>query len=156
MLLIEARCEPTGRVDARLILPFELRQKSRLRAHLDSGEEVGVFLERGAVLRDGECLRASDGRVVQVVAAREQVMRATSKRAGLLLRAAYHLGNRHVALQISERWLRFERDEVLKDMLVGLGLEVREELAPFEPEAGAYMAAHGHEPVHAEGRHGQD
>ena len=102
MLIIEARCTPHTHHDAQLRLPFELRQKSRLRAKLASGEEVGLFLEHGAILRGGDCLRANDGRVVLVVAADEDLMEARCASALDLVRAAYHLGNRHVPVQVGD------------------------------------------------------
>lgn len=131
--------------DDSLILPFDRRQKSRLRVVLESGEEAGLFLERGTILRGGDCLRASDGRIVRVVAANEPLMRVTADTPIMLMRAAYHLGNRHVPLQIGTGWLRLEQDHVLMDMLVGLGVRVEKQSAPFEPEAGAYGSGHRHQ-----------
>ncbi len=136
---------PAGdQFDDRLILPFDRRQKSRLRIRLESGVEAGLFLKRGTILRGGDCLLASDGRVVRVVAADEPVMRVTADTPIRLMCAAYHLGNRHVPLQIGEGWLRLEQDHVLKDMLLGLGVQVEYQSAPFEPEAGAYGGGHRH------------
>lgn len=139
---ISQRLPDKRRADLKLVLPFDLRSRSRFRARLVSGEEVGVVLTRGQILRDGDCLLTEDGRVVQISAAPEQVSTVSSPNAGLLARAAYHLGNRHVALQVGEGWLRYGTDHVLDDMVRGLGLAVSTEQAPFEPEAGAY---HGHE-----------
>jgi urease accessory protein len=144
MLHITELMPPGEQHDDRLILPFERRQKSRLRVKLESGEEGGLFLERGTILRGGDRLRASDGRIVQVVAADETTMQVTADTPTRLMRAAYHLGNRHVPLQIGEGWLRLEQDHVLKEMLVGLGVCVENESAPFEPEAGAYGGGHRH------------
>lgn len=144
MLHITERLAPGESHADRLILPFDLRQKSRLRVRLESGAEAGLFLPRGTILRGGDLLRASDGRIVQVVAADEPVMRVTAESAIQLMRAAYHLGNRHVPLQIGEGWLRLEQDHVLLEMLVGLGVQVENQNAPFEPEAGAYGGGHRH------------
>lgn len=144
MLHITEHMGQRDQYDDRLILPFDRRQKSRLCARLESGEEVGLFLKRGTILRGGDCLRASDGRIVLVVAADEPVMRVTADTPIRLMRAAYHLGNRHVPLQIGEGWLRLEQDHVLMEMLVGLGVTVENENAPFEPEAGAYGGGHRH------------
>jgi len=146
MLLIEALAPPGAAAGERLTLPFESRCKSRLRTRLASGEECGLFLERGTVLRGGDRLLGNDGRVVEVVAAVEALMEACSDDALQLARAAYHLGNRHVAVQILAGRLCFGRDHVLGDMLRGLGLTVTDIEAPFEPEAGAYGAhgSHGH------------
>ena len=129
---------------ATLTLPFEQRQKSRLRTRLDSGAEVGLFLPRGTVLRHGDRLRAADGRVVEVRAAPETVSTSRTDDPLLLARAAYHLGNRHVALQLGPGWLRYLHDHVLDGMVRELGLEVICEQAPFEPEAGAYGGGHHH------------
>lgn len=141
MLLVERRCDGSPAPDDRLVLPFELRCKSRLRTRLASGAEVGVFLPRGTVLRDGDCLQADDGRVVRVEAAPERCLRIDAAGTALV-RAAYHLGNRHVPLQIGDGWLRLEFDSVLAEMLRGLGLDPVEETATFEPEAGAYGHRH--------------
>ncbi|MDS4029514.1 MAG: urease accessory protein UreE [Candidatus Contendobacter sp.] len=127
-----------------LTLPFEQRQKSRLRTRLDSGEEVGLFLPRGTILRHGDRLRATDGRVVEVRAAPETVSTAHTADSLLLARAAYHLGNRHVALQLGPGWLRYLHDHVLDGMVRELGLAVICEQAPLEPEAGAYDGGHHH------------
>ncbi len=154
MLRVTERLDHPEPASATLTLPFELRQKSRLRAKLDSGEEVGLMLERGAPLRGGDCLRAEDGRVIQVRAAAEHVTTAFTKDTLLLARACYHLGNRHVPLQIGDTWVRYLHDHVLDQMLEALGLRVFEEGAPFEPEGGAYdapPAAHGH--AHEHGHH---
>jgi urease accessory protein len=144
MIIVQKRSVARDRTDVDLVLPFEQRQKSRLRTVLASGEEVGLFLERGTVLRGGDCLESDDGRIVRVVAADETLMEVRASDAGLLARAAYHLGNRHTPVQIGEGWLRFAADRVLADMLVGLGLTVSTLSMPFEPEAGAYAAGHTH------------
>ena len=137
--------------DTKLVLPFQLRNKSRLRTALETGEEVGLILERGSVLRDGDLLLADDGRIVAVVAEPETVSTVRTADPWALCRASYHLGNRHVALQIGPGWVRYQHDHVLDEMVRGLGLQVVIEQAPFEPEAGAYgahshsiLAAHAH------------
>lgn len=129
--------------DVRLVLPFQLRNKSRLRTALENGEEVGLILERGSILRGGDLLLADDGRVVEVVAEPESVSTVRAPDAVALCRASYHLGNRHVALQIGDGWVRYQHDHVLDEMVRGLGLDVTLERAPFEPEAGAY-GGHSH------------
>lgn len=145
MLNIFEQIAAAGHVDDYLALPFDRRQKSRLRATLVSGDEVALMLERGTILRGGDCLRAEDGRIVQVLAAPQTVMDVTAATPQALMRAAYHLGNRHVPLQVGDGWLRLERDHVLKDMLLGLGASVSDLEAPFEPEAGAYGGVHHHD-----------
>lgn len=131
--------------DTTLTLPFELRQKSRLRVRLDNGEVVGLFLPRGTVLRQNDLLRADNGLVVQVNAAPEEVSRVTATDPVLLARACYHLGNRHIPVQIGNGWLRYLHDHVLDAMIVELGLLPVREQAPFEPEAGAYEVRHHHD-----------
>ena len=151
MLLVETRCMAQARHDDELVLPFDLRQKSRLRTRLASGEELGLFLERGSVLRGGDYLKSNDGRVIRVVAAPEAVLKVTCASPLALTRAAYHLGNRHVPVEVGDGWLRLGSDHVLAEMLRGLGAKVTEEKSPFEPESGAYGGGHQH---HTEGGHG--
>jgi urease accessory protein len=128
-----------ARPSAVLPLTYEQRSRARLRAHLDDGRAVGVLLPRGgAPLRDGDRLSDGQGEVVQVRAAPEPISTAESADPVLLARAAYHLGNRHVALQIEPGRLRWLQDHVLDAMVRGLGLAVVAEEAPFEPEPGAY------------------
>lgn len=139
-----------------LTLPFELRQKSRLRALLDNGEEVGLILPRGELLRGGDCLRAENGMVIQIKAGAEAVSTVTCSDILLMQKACYHLGNRHVPLEITKNWLRYLQDHVLDQMVESLGLPVDHEMAPFEPESGAYHQhghdhAHSHEHVHEHG-----
>jgi urease accessory protein len=153
MLKIKLKLDRAGTparvAERRLVLPFGERSKSRLLALLDNGEEAGLFLERGSVLRHGDLLLAEDGRVIEVQAASETVSTVHTGDAVMLARASYHLGNRHVALQIGTGWLRYQHDHVLDDMLRGFGLEVQVDEAPFEPEGGAYVAAsHAHAHSH--------
>ena len=144
MLFVRQRIGAQAAFDAELVLPFELRQKSRLRATTSGGEEIGLLLERGTILRDGDCLRADDGRVVRVRAAPEELIEVRCEDAEQLARAAYHLGNRHTPVQVGPNWLRLAADHVLAQMLSGLGLTPIALTAPFEPEAGAYAAGHHH------------
>jgi urease accessory protein len=142
MLIVRRRAAANARVNAELALPFELRQKSRLRTTLASGEEIGLFLDRGTVLRDGDLLLADDGRVVRVKAVPEDLLEARLAGAEELARAAWHLGNRHAAVQVGDGWLRFAVDDVLAAMLRGQGATVVAVRAPFEPEGGAYGSGH--------------
>lgn len=142
MLVLAQRASPeSGPVAAQLVLPFALRNRSRLRTALASGEEVGLMLSRGTILRGGDRLLAEDGRIIEVIAAAETVSLVRSSDLASLCRAAYHLGNRHVALQVGSGWVCYLHDHVLDDMVRGLGLAVSVEEAPFEPEAGAYGSA---------------
>lgn len=131
-------------VKGRLELPFEVRQKSRFKAKLASGEEVGVLLPRGEVLRGGDLVTASDGRVFEIIAQPESLLDIQCENPAGLARIAYHLGNRHVAVEVGDGFLRIAHDHVLEGMLEGLKAIVRHMTAPFEPEAGAYAGV-GHE-----------
>ncbi len=142
--LIRQRVSSQEHYDDRLVLPFDRRQKSRLRTRLESGTEVGLFLERGTVLRDGDYLRTDEGLLVRVVAAMEQVYLVRCESTLQLMRAAYHLGNRHVPLEIGDGWLKLKRDSVLRDMLLGLAATVSDAELAFDPEAGAYGGGHTH------------
>ena len=155
MLRILQRLSEPRDAQLQLLLPFDLRSRSRFRARLVSGEEVGVQLSRGQILRGGDRLLIEDGRVVEVRAAPESVSTVRTPDARLLARAAYHLGNRHVALQVGDGWLRYGHDHVLDDMVRGLGAEITLEQAPFEPEAGAYHGGHEHA-SHEHGSHEHD
>jgi urease accessory protein len=136
----------------KLVLPFDLRQRSRSRVALDNGAEVALFLPHGTVLRDGDLLEARDGSLIRVVAAPEKVLYITADRPHALMRAAYHLGNRHIPVELGENFLKLETDPVLKEMLLQLGLSLREDYLPFQPEAGAYGGGHrhGHDATFAE------
>ena len=127
-----------------LRLPFDRRQKTRQRANLASGEEVAIELPRGEVMRGGDWVVASDGRVIEVVAEPERVLHIECASPRELARAAYHLGNRHVPVQVGEGWLRIADDHVLAGMLDALGAKVSMVEAAFEPEAGAYGGGHRH------------
>lgn len=153
LLQINERITPGTEFDERLVLPFDRRQKSRLRVTLESGIEAALQLARGTILRGGDRLRTGDGRIVQVIAADEPVLHVTASDAQQLMRAVYHLANRHVPLQIGDGWLRLESDHVLKEMLLGLGMTATERSAPFEPEAGAYGGGHRHHEDHDHGDH---
>ena len=126
-------------VRGQLVLPFDARQKSRLRTQLVSGEEVGLMLPRGEILRGGDLVTASDGRVIEVVAEPEKLLHIETDS---LPKVAYHLGNRHVAVQVGQTFLRIAEDHVLEEMLKKMGAKVSRVEAPFEPEAGAYAGGH--------------
>lgn len=142
MLVISKVLPPQSRYDVELVLPFDLRQKSRLRTTTAEGEEAGLFLERGRVLRDGDCLQADDGRIVRIRSKAEKVLHVSCENEAQLVRVAYHLGNRHVPLQVGQGWVRIAADDVLADMVEGLGATVQTLDAAFEPEAGAYGGHH--------------
>jgi urease accessory protein len=155
LLKILTRAQGDAPASARLTIPFDIRSRSRFKARLDNGEEVGVILDRGQILRGGDRLLAEDGRVVEIFAAPETVSTTSANDLALLARGAYHLGNRHVPLQLGPAWLRYGHDHVLDDMMRGLGFLVSVENLPFEPEAGAYHA-HGASAGHAHDHHDHD
>lgn len=129
-------------------LAYDERKRSRLKVTLASGVEAGIFLERGDHLHGGDKLMAEDGSaVVEILAAPERLIEAVADSPLLFARAAYHLGNRHVPVQIlptaSGGKLRFQTDHVLADMVRGLGCAINETDAPFQPESGAYGANPG-------------
>ena len=149
--LIGVGAEAGSKHQATLTLPFELRQKTRFKSKLDDGREVGLFLERGRTLQQGDLLIAEDDTVIQVRAADETVTQAEADSSLLIARLCFHLGNRHVPLQINETWLRYQCDHVLDQLVESLGGRIAHISAPFEPESGAYQqslhqpsSSHGH------------
>jgi urease accessory protein len=149
---------------ATVALDWDVRQKSRFEAVDSLGRRLAVFLPRGHVVRGGDVLVAEDGSLVRVEAAPQAVLvvraPASADGAFMLMRAAYHLGNRHVPLALRPDELRLEPDPVLADLLRRMGLEVVATQASFEPEGGAYGAqgfGHGHGHKHErEHEHEQD
>ncbi len=144
MLIFNNRVQSVPAKDGSLTLTFDQRSKSRLKVVLDNGLQAGLFLTRGVILQQGDLLQAETGEVVEVVAAKETVSTVYVDNPLMIARTCYHLGNRHVALQITAEFIRYQHDHVLDDMVRGLGLEVTVEQAAFEPEAGAYGGGHNH------------
>ena len=107
-----------------------------------SGEDVGLILPRGEILRGGDLVTASDGRIVEIISQEEKVLHVEANSPRDLARVAYHLGNRHVPVEVGEGFLRIAEDHVLEEMLKKLGAKVSAREAPFEPEAGAYAGGH--------------
>ncbi len=126
--------------DATLTLPHALRQRSRQRVRLDNGGDARLYLAQGTVLRHGDRLVSTDGLIVEVRAAAETVSTVRCGRARDQAQVCYHLGNRHVDIQIGEGWVRYLHDHVLDDMMSRQGYEVIVEQRPFEPLTGAYAA----------------
>ena len=125
-------------------LSFDTRQKSRFRATLNNGTDIGADLPRTGILRSGSFIATPNGEILRVDAKAERLMCVTAPTQFDLLKAAYHLGNRHVPLMLTPTALYFEPDHVLAEMVEGLGLAVNEVEHPFEPESGAY-AQHSHD-----------
>ncbi len=171
-MLHVSKCLPKGQGLARALrqraptveLDWDVRQKSRFDAHDSAGRHIGVFLPRGQVVRGGDVLVAEDGALVRVIAAPQPVLVITHcaqhGRPFDLTRAAYHLGNRHVPIELKPDHLKIEPDHVLADMLRAMHLIVNETQAAFEPEGGAYSThgghgGHGHGHAHGHS-HGHD
>jgi urease accessory protein UreE len=145
MLTFHSKTSEAAAIYGELVLPYDQREKCRLRARLASGEEVAIFTVRGTVLRDGDLLTGEAGQVVRVLAALEPTYAVHCDSEHALVRCAYHLGNRHTQVQIGPGVLHIRIDPVLKEMLQGLGARVVEERVRFEPESGAYSGGgHGH------------
>ena len=134
----------TAAIDDSITLDHFQREKGRFKVLSDLGMEVGIFLERGHVIELGQVLRSNCGKNIKVLGAMENVTTASSNDWGVFCRACYHLGNRHVKVQLGERWLRIIADHVLEDMLLKLGLSLQREQAVFVPESGAYLINSGH------------
>ena len=169
-LLICSKLMPQGRGLARVLiqrastltLEWDTRQKSRFDATDSQGRSLGVFLPRGAVVRGGDVLVAEDGSLIRVEAAPQSVLRITAcTEHGSpfdLTRAAYHLGNRHVPIELNPDHLKIEPDHVLADMLRAMHMTVVEVSESFEPENGAYgdhgASSHGHGHINDHGHAG--
>ncbi|MEW6373505.1 MAG: urease accessory protein UreE [Pseudomonadota bacterium] len=156
MLTLHTRLERADNVTAHVtdeaVLPYDQRERCRLRITLASGATAALFLPRGSVLRDGDLLTGPEGAVVRVRAALEATYRVGAPDPQALVRCAFHLGNRHGQVQIGADHLRIRADPVLREMLAGLGATVTEEQAAFQPEPGAYGGGHAHSHDH-EPRH---
>ncbi len=163
-MLTVSKCLPGGHGLAPVLLKrastveldWDVRQKSRFEATDSQGRTIGVFLPRGTTVRGGDVLVAEDGSLVRVIAAPQAVLKITHcAEHGApydLLRAAYHLGNRHVPIELKPDHLKIEPDHVLADLLRGMHLIVTEVNEAFEPESGAYAAGgHAHGPAHDHG-----
>jgi len=149
MIELNARADNNSAIATTVTLPIDKRVKSRLRVTLDDGRDAGIILQHGESLQQGDKLVSPDGVVVMVQAAEESLSMARSADMLLFARVAYHLGNRHVPVQIrfdddGSGVICYLHDHVLDDMLAGLGVKVKQVNAPFNPEPGAYGGGHHH------------
>ena len=156
MRQLAQRCAHVDQPHAYLRMDFDARQRARSRVIASNGDVVGIHIERGSSLKDGDCLISAAGEVYMVRAAAEPLSLVTCENQLDVARAAYHLGNRHVRLQIEPHRLSYQSDHVLDDMVQKLGFQVDHGEFPFEPEPGAYhrhsqVAADEH--THAHGHH---
>ncbi len=152
--VVKAGSENTGssKPEHSVALNFEQRQKSRARAVTNNGDDVSWFLPRAEILADGDCLQTKDNVQVRVIAADETLSEVCSDDTLLLTRVAYHLGNRHVPLQIKPGALSYQHDHVLDAMVEGLGIKVACVKKPFQPENGAYHEHSSHSHSHSHER----
>ncbi|EFJ2242734.1 urease accessory protein UreE [Escherichia coli] len=152
MLYLTRRVETPAQTTASVTLPVDMRVKSRIKVTLNDGRQAGLLLPRGLLLRDGDILSNENGdEFIKVIAADEAVSVVRCADPFMLAKACWHLGNRHVPLQIMPGELRYHHDHVLDDMLRQFGLDVDFAHLPFEPEAGAYASkshAHNHDQEH--------
>ncbi|HDH7178098.1 TPA: urease accessory protein UreE [Escherichia coli] len=153
MLYLTQRVETPAQTTASVTLPVDMRVKSRIKVTLNDGRQAGLLLPRGLLLRDGDILSNENGdEFIKVIAADEAVSVVRCADPFMLAKACWHLGNRHVPLQIMPGELRYHHDHVLDDMLRQFGLDVDFAHLPFEPEAGAYASkshAHNHDQEHS-------
>ncbi|EFM5897197.1 urease accessory protein UreE [Escherichia coli] len=153
MLYLTRRVETPAQTTASVTLPVDMRVKSRIKVTLNDGHQAGLLLPRGLLLRDGDILSNENGdEFIKVIAADEAVSVVRCADPFMLAKACWHLGNRHVPLQIMPGELRYHHDHVLDDMLRQFGLDVDFAHLPFEPEAGAYASkshAHNHDQEHS-------
>lgn len=136
--------------DHRVSLTFHERIKGRLRISTDAGVDAGIQIDRGQVLENGQKIKNEQGVVLEVLAKPELVSVASADSTTLFARACYHVGNRHAEVQIGNNQLIYLHDHVMDDMLTQLGLSVRAEHLPFNPENGAYVSGHSHAHHHHE------
>ncbi|EHC8018770.1 TPA: urease accessory protein UreE [Escherichia coli] len=153
MLYLTRRVETPAQTTVSVTLPVDMRVKSRIKVTLNDGRQAGLLLPRGLLLRDGDILSNENGdEFIKVIAADEAVSVVRCADPFMLAKACWHLGNRHVPLQIMPGELRYHHDHVLDDMLRQFGLDVDFAHLPFEPEAGAYASkshAHNHDQEHS-------
>jgi urease accessory protein len=141
MIILTKRLASATDLVPNLILALSAEERTRSRHRLKSheGQDFALHLPRGTVLNEGDLLTSDRSEpIVRIVARSESVMTVTARNSLDLLRAAYHLGNRHVPLEVAINYLRLSPDPVIHSMLIQLGVEVKEEIAPFYPETGAY------------------
>ena len=156
MLIFKAVGGRAEQLVGEIDLAFEWRQKSRMRTAIArgarAGEAVGFDLPRGTVLRDGDLICTDSGEALRIHAAPEELIHITASSAIALARIAYHLGNRHVPVQVGEGWLRLQYDHVLEGMVRGLGGVIDMVDENFDPEGGAYSGSvHAHSHGHSHG-----
>ena len=143
-LEVYERLDHAHDIDDHVVLDSDIREKGRFKVVSAKGTEVRVFLERGKTLNVGEVLKTECGKKIEIRGAEEDVVKATCDDWETFSKACYHLGNRHVKVQVADRALYIKPDYVLEDMLKLLGLTVSKARGVFVPESGAYAGGHHH------------
>jgi urease accessory protein len=138
LLELTEKLDAATRYDAVISLDYDSRKRGRLKTLTETDEEAGLFLDRGQTLKDGDYLRATDGRVALVKAAAEPLTEASTTDPVLFAKICYHLGNRHTPVEIQPCAVRFQPDHVLSDLCRQWGLQVVDLEISFNPERGAY------------------
>lgn len=141
-----------GRQVDRVLIDYDLRHRRRIVLRTESGYELLVDLPHAVRLKDGDGLRLEDGRVVRVCARPEPLLEIHSHEDSALVRIAWHLGNRHLPMQLAGDRIRIRADHVIEAMIKGLGGHAERIDAPFDPEAGAYAEGHHHHHDHDDDR----
>jgi urease accessory protein len=139
---------PSGAARGTVTLGYDDRHRRRLRLTSDEGEAFLLDLPRAGVLEEGDGIALSDGTWLRVKAAPEALLEVTAASPALLLRLAWHLGNRHLPAQIEAHRILIRDDHVIAAMLEGLGARLARIEAPFTPERGAYAGEHDHSHEH--------
>src|SRR5262249_13641349 len=139
-----------------LTLDFDARHRRRIRLTTDQGEDILLDLSKAVAMTDGDGLQLDDGTWLRITAARELLVEVGHEDRHQLLRLAWHLGNRHLPTEIREDVLRIRPDHVIEEMLRGFGAALHKIQAAFQPEGGAYGAAHNHHHDHHHHGHGDD
>ena len=135
---------PKERAAGSLSLDFDSRHRRRIRLTTDEGEDVLLDLPKAIAMADGDALQLEDGRLLKIKAAAEPIVEVRHRDPSQLMRLAWHLGNRHLSTEISDRVLRIRPDHVIEEMLHRAGAELLGRLAPFQPEGGAYSGDSQH------------
>ncbi len=135
--------DPANAVD-RVLIDYDNRHRRRILLRTEADTELMLDLAQTARLRDGDGLALEGGGVVRVCARPEKLLEIHAHEEGELVRIAWHLGNRHLPVQLLDDRIRIRADHVIQEMVEGLGGHVEEIEAPFDPEAGAYAGGHHH------------
>ncbi|CAA0122277.1 Urease accessory protein UreE [BD1-7 clade bacterium] len=135
---------PNGFADDSVMLDLDQRRKFRLKTQSRLGDEVRIFLDRDKPMQLGDTLVADCGKTLKVVGKPEPLVVARANDAVTFARVCYHLGNRHLTVQINALELRFKPDHVIEELVESFGLALEHTDTVFEPEPGAYAQGSSH------------